>query len=206
MIKVIDDPNETNAFVLPGMPPQTLVPTRPTAPTNTAHPPGGKVYIFTGMLKICADDDGIASVLGHEIAHNVASHSAERMSQSVILLISQLFAFALGIDPGFGNALLNLVFSMPGSRKQEAEADYIGLLMMARSCFRPEAAVELWRRMEKEAGYSPPQFLSTHPTSKNRAVMVESWLPEARDKLNQSDCAATIGYNEDFHSFLDGVS
>lgn len=94
--------------------------------------PGGKVFVFTGILPICKGEDGLATVLGHEIAHNVAHHAAERMSQAGILGIAAvLLWFFLGIGDE-SRIFADLVFSRPGSRAQESEADYIGLLMMVR--------------------------------------------------------------------------
>lgn len=167
--------------------------------------PGGKVFVFRGILDVCQGEDGLAAVLGHEIAHNVAHHAAERMSQSGILLLLALAgSFLIGVDPGIGQYVTKLAFELPGSRKQEEEADYIGLLMMAESCYDPSAAMGLWSRMEQEeknmtAGRgAPPQFLSTHPSSHNRLEKIRDWLPQAEDKLRQSDCGMTAGYARDF--------
>ena len=133
-------------------------------------------------------------MLGHEIAHNVAHHAAERMSQSVMLLPLGIIAFiAGGIDPSIFRAGTSLAFTLPGSRKQEAEADYIGLLMMAESCYDPSAALGLWERMEKQEQGTPPQFLSTHPSSHNRLDKIRDWLPQAETKREDSDCRPMIG-------------
>lgn len=153
--------------------------------------PGGKVFVFRGILRLCETDDGLAAVLSHEISHNVAHHAAERMSQSVltwpILLIGQFF---FGVDVGISSLFLNLAFTLPFSRAQEEEADYIGLQMMAASCYQPSAAAGLWARMEQEEKNSPPQFLSTHPSSHNRLGKIQSWLPDAQAKYENSDCKA----------------
>jgi hypothetical protein len=173
-VHVIDDPMK-NAFVIPG----------------------GKVFVFSGILDICQDDDGLAAVLGHEIAHNVAHHAAERMSKSNILLGVVMAGFLLiGIDPGIGNLLTEFAFTRPGSRSQESEADYIGLLMMSESCYRPEAAMELWARMEKEEQNSPPQFMSTHPSNHNRLEQIRGWLPEAEAKRDGSECSSMNGFGK----------
>lgn len=157
--------------------------------------PGGKVFVFSGILDVCKDDDGLAAVLGHEIAHNVAHHAAERMSKSNILLGVVMGAFLLiGVDPGIGNLLTEFAFTRPGSRSQESEADYIGLLMMSESCYKPEAAMDLWARMEEEEQNSPPQFMSTHPSNHNRLEQIRGWLPEAEAKRDSSDCASMGGY------------
>ena len=153
--------------------------------------PGGKVFVFRGILDVCQGDDGLAAVLGHEIAHNVAHHAAERASQTVILLpIGILVWLGTGVDPSILRFGTSLAFTLPGSRKQEAEADHIGLLMMAESCYYPSAAIDLWGRMEKEEQGAPPQFLSTHPSSHNRQDRIRDWLPEAEVKRESSDCTA----------------
>lgn len=161
--------------------------------------PGGKVFVFSGILDVCQGDDGLAAVLGHEIAHNVAHHAAERMSQSNFLLaFAVIGSLLLGIDAGFGNLFVDYAFMRPGSRAQESEADYIGLLMMAESCYNPEAAMELWARMEKEEQGAPPQFLSTHPSNHNRLEKIREWLPEADMKREEGDCGGIGGYGTCF--------
>lgn len=117
------------------------------------------------------------------------------MSQAVVLLpIGALAWLAGGIDPSIFNAATSLAFTLPGSRKQEEEADYIGLLMMAESCYDPSAAVGLWDRMEKAEKGAPPQFLSTHPSSHNRMGKIQGWLPDAQVKRESSGCYGTSGY------------
>ncbi|OKO91608.1 Mitochondrial metalloendopeptidase OMA1 [Penicillium subrubescens] len=153
-VHVIVDDGNANAFVLPG----------------------GKVFVYTGILPICQDEDGLAAVLGHEIAHVVARHPAERMSNSfltlgTVFLISLLF----DVSGNLSSMLVNLMWSLPNSRTQEAEADNIGLMMMAKACFNPEAAVRLWRRMQEQEKAAPPQFMSTHPSSYNREEAIRGW-------------------------------
>ena len=176
-VKVINDPEQKNAFVLPG----------------------GKVFVFSGILPICAGEDGLAAVLGHEIAHNVARHNGERLSHQIYLLpITVLLAYVLDISGGLSQFVLDLVLNRPGSRKMESEADYIGLLMMAKACYEPSAVVGLWERMAKAEQYAPPQFLSTHPTSKNRGTVIQEWLPQAQQQRAQSDCGSLGTYAHDF--------
>lgn len=180
-VHVINDPQK-NAFVIPG----------------------NKVFVFSGILDVCQDDDGLAAVLGHEIAHNVAHHAAERMSQFSILLVGGIIVwFSLGTDPGMLQMVANLAFSLPGSRSQEREADYIGLLMMAESCYDPEAAVGLWARMEKEEEGAPPQFMSTHPSSHDRQEKIRDWMPEAETKRENSGCYLTSRFANDFKKTVD---
>jgi len=176
-VHVIDDPMK-NAFVIPG----------------------GKVFVFRGILDVAQGEDGLAAVLGHEIAHNVAHHAAERMSQNFVVLIPAMAAaLLLGLDPGFGRLLTNLVFTLPGSRAQESEADFIGLMMMAESCYDPHAAMGLWAAMEQEEkaqGQAVPQFISTHPSNHNRLEKIREWLPQAEEKREQSECGAVSGYGK----------
>lgn len=168
---VIKDDSTKNAFVIPG----------------------GKVFVFSGILPICGDDDGLAAVMSHEIAHTVAHHAAETMSKSFIALAALVVAgLAIGDSTminHMGRILIDLVYLRPGSRKQEAEADYIGLMMMAQACYRPEKAVTLWERMASSELGSVPQFLSTHPSHAKRIQNIQQWLPEAKLKSEMSDCA-----------------
>ena len=182
-VRVIDDRGQKNAFVLPG----------------------GKVFVFSGILEVTKDEDGLAAVLGHEIAHNVAHHAAEQASRSILLLPVGIAAFlAAGIDPSILRFITNLLFALPGSRKQEEEADYIGLLMMSESCYDPKAAMRLWSAMEKEEnGQAPPQFMSTHPSNHNRLEKIQSWLSEAEDKFEQSDCAVTASHMGGFRQAVE---
>ncbi|KPI40118.1 Mitochondrial metalloendopeptidase OMA1 [Cyphellophora attinorum] len=176
-VHVIDDPDMMNAFVIPG----------------------GKVFVFTGILPICKDEDGVAAVLGHEIAHNVAHHVSERMSQSVITMAFALVvSLLLDVSGGLAQDVASLLLSMPNSRTQEKEADHIGLLMMAEACYDPKSAIDLWTRMaEKEKG-APPQFMSTHPTSYNRRELIRGWIPQAEAKFEEGGCAATFQHKQGF--------
>ncbi len=163
------------------------------------------MFVFTGLLPITKDEAGLAAVLGHEIAHNVAHHLAERISQSIIvagtaIIIASLF----DISGQLSNGIANLALSLPNSRTQEQEADHIGLLMMAESCYDPEAAVDLWTRMAQAEQGSPPQFLSTHPTSYNRRELIKQWLPEARLKYEQAECGMVGRYAGDFKQAFQG--
>ncbi|KAJ6263291.1 hypothetical protein Dda_1853 [Drechslerella dactyloides] len=196
-VTVIDS-EETNAFVIPG----------------------GKVFVFTGILPVCGNDDGLAAVLGHEIGHNVARHVAEQMSRGIFLVAAAWIVEMLwGVPGGFSQMLLQLAIDRPRSRAQEAEADYIGLLMMAKSCFDPRAAVTFciwyietmltdnrWERMqvvEKKMGGAPPELLSTHPSSERRQTELAALLPKAYQAAMDSDCAVTNNYVSQFRKFTD---
>lgn len=132
--------------------------------------PGGKVFVFSGLLPIARNENGLAAVLGHEIAHNLAGHVGERMSGEIginILLYSLIFltgGIAILGTHFIGGAILDLLFSRPMGRKQESEADYIGLMMMAEACFDPREALGFWMRMEQAQQGEPPEWISTHPS------------------------------------------
>jgi hypothetical protein len=182
-VHVIDEPNEKNAFVVPG----------------------GKVFVFSGIIPICQDENGVATVLGHEIAHNVAHHTAERISRSLFVFLISLAATALfDVSGTTSKYITDLVLSLPNGRTQEAEADHIGLLLMARSCFDPNAAIGFWHRMAQAEKYAPPQFLSTHPSSHNREGLIRGWLPEARTIYDSSECGSTSAWAKDFKMAFEG--
>lgn len=113
------------------------------------------------------------------------------MSQAPLILIGVIALSFFDVSFYSGKMLLDLFLSMPASRKHEAEADYIGLLMMAQGCYRPEAAMDFWARMEKTGQRGPPQILSTHPSNHNREEKIREWLPEAISKAETSECADT---------------
>lgn len=113
----------------------------------------------------------------------------------------------LGVPDVLSLLGIDLFLRKPGSRDQEAEADYIGLMLMAQACFDPAEAIELWIRFqeeEKRLGGTLPQFLDTHPSSRNRMEKVLGWLPEARRKQEESDCQSTLGYASEFRKAFGG--
>ncbi|CAO3668018.1 unnamed protein product [Umbelopsis ramanniana] len=168
---VIESP-EKNAFVLPG----------------------GKVFVFTGIIPIVQNEDGMAAVLGHEIAHQLARHSGEKLSFAKILFVLQITLSLIGIDPSFifNQLMLNFGIMMPFSRKCETEADSIGLQLMAQACFDPHEATRVWQRMEASGGKEVPQFASTHPSHKNRVQRLEKELPKALSVRSSSDCSTEM--------------
>jgi len=151
--------------------------------------PGGKVVFYTGIMPICADDDGVAVVMGHEIAHAVARHGNERMSQG---LLAQFGGAALSVavssQPSATQDLFmtafgvgaNLGVLLPFSRKHESEADKLGLVFMTMAGYNPEKAPEFWQRMAGGGGNQPPEFLSTHPNSATRIKDLTNYIPIAR--------------------------
>jgi len=148
--------------------------------------PGGKVFVHTGMLQIMQDDDGIAAVLGHEIAHQLARHVAEGLSYGVLFSLIRL-ATMMVLDLGSLNDLFfKMILSLPHSRRHENEADYIGLLLMAEACFDPRAAEKVWQRMAAAGQSGGIEFLSTHPSTKNRITNMQAWIPEAQKRREQN--------------------
>lgn len=154
--------------------------------------PGGKVVFYTGILPICKSEDGIAVVMGHEVAHAIAEHGRERMSRAMVAQgVTQVGAAAAGIYTGdqrvmeiAGQVLgvgTNLGGVLPNSRKQESEADKIGLIFMAMAGYQPKEAVAFWQRMA-EAGKNsqkPPKLLSTHPADATRIAELEKNMDKA---------------------------
>ncbi|GAA5856215.1 hypothetical protein JCM8547_000824 [Rhodosporidiobolus lusitaniae] len=142
--------------------------------------PNGHIFVFTGILDVAKDADGLAVVLGHEIAHQVARHSAERMSGMKIFYGLALLLSSLGIDFGISQLFLNYTLTLPNSRKNETEADLIGLRLANAACFDIREGEHLWQRMgaAEEAPGVDMSFLSTHPSSKNRTVKVREWAQE----------------------------
>ncbi len=152
--------------------------------------PGGKVAIYSGILPLTQSADGLAVVMGHEIAHALSHHGAERMAQQRLAEFGQIAVnmASSDMDPGKRRAIMGAFglgaqygVMLPFSRKHESEADYIGLILMSRACFNPEEAVPFWERMSQanSARGTPPQFASTHPSDTTRIQQLKSWMPEA---------------------------
>ncbi len=150
--------------------------------------PGGKVVVYTGLLPIAQDENGLAVVMGHEIAHAIANHGNERMSQGLLVqmggvALSQaiknkpketqsLFMTAFGVGTTIGAML-------PFSRLHESEADRLGLIFMAMAGYDPHAAVPFWQRMSEGKSGGQPEFLSTHPSDETRIANIKKTIPEA---------------------------
>ena len=149
--------------------------------------PGGKVVFYTGILPICDNEDGIAAVMGHEVAHAFARHGQERMSQAMAQQGLSL-AVAYGTKDDKNSKIWNIVYGIGSqvgmlaySRTHESEADKLGLIFMLMAGYNGEEAAEVWVRMSKRAGKSNrPQFLSTHPSNESRIKLLKEYLPEAR--------------------------
>jgi len=149
--------------------------------------PGGKVVVYTGLLPVTMDETGLAVVMGHEIAHAIARHGNERMSQQLLVMAGGIgLAVATSEKPqltrdiflasyGIGSTLGVLNYS----RKHESEADKMGLVFMAMAGYNPEKAVDFWERMAESGGAKPPELISTHPSSDKRISDIQEFLPIA---------------------------
>ncbi|MGE3537748.1 MAG: M48 family metallopeptidase [Candidatus Tectimicrobiota bacterium] len=147
--------------------------------------PGGKVAVYTGLFKYTHNEAGLATVLAHEVAHALARHGAERVSQNMLGQLT-LGALQAGVQSGDGIIMqgvrlaYGLGVALPFNRSQELEADHIGLILMAQAGYDPHEAIALWERMAADQrGAGPPEFLSTHPAESSRIQQLERWLPEA---------------------------
>lgn len=172
---VIQDDKQVNAFALPG----------------------GKVAVYTGILPVTKDEAGLATVMGHEVAHAIARHGGERVSQGLLVqggLIAAQVAMA-NRDPQTVQLVTGLLGAgaavgvvLPFSRAQESEADRLGLIYMAKAGYDPRAAIGFWQRMEQAAQRrgNPPEFLSTHPSHGTRVRQIEQWIPEAMQHYQPS--------------------
>jgi predicted Zn-dependent protease len=160
-IKVIDDPKSVNAWAMAG----------------------GKMAIYSGLvIQLKATDDELAQVLGHEIAHALANHSAEKMS---VAMVSSIGVVAVGIAADRKGLALTgaalaaaLAVQRPNSRAAESEADQIGIELAAKAGYDPQAAITLWQKMAQVGGKGPPEFLSTHPSPANREKKLAEYVPE----------------------------
>lgn len=150
--------------------------------------PGGKVAFYTGILPVCKDDTGIAVVMGHEVAHAIAKHGSERMSQEMALQLGGMaLSEAMSSKPEETQALWMNVFGvgaqvgvmLPFSRQHESEADRMGLIFMAMAGYDPRQAPKFWERMATGGGSAPPEFLSTHPSDATRIRQLNEYLAEA---------------------------
>lgn len=149
--------------------------------------PGGKVVVYTGILPVTQDEQSLAVVMGHEIAHAIARHGNERMSQGVAL---QLGGVAISVAMAEKPALTQNIFlqsygigSQLGilaySRNHETEADKLGLMFMAMAGYNPESAIGFWQRMSSAGGQAPPEILSTHPSDETRIATLKDFMPQA---------------------------
>lgn len=159
--------------------------------------PGGKVAVYSGILPVAKNANGLAVIMGHEIAHAIARHGAERMAHQKLVQIGTLAAGAAvsDMDPAQQRAVMAALgvgaqygVLLPFSREHESEADYMGLIYVAKACFDPTEAPKLWERMgQASGGRGPAQFMSTHPSHETRIRQFEKWMPEAL-KIRAEKC------------------
>ncbi len=151
--------------------------------------PGGKIAVYTGILPIARNQDALAAIMGHEIAHALLRHSAERMAQQKLV---QLGSMAAGMavsdmDPQQQRAVMAVMGAgaqygvlLPFSRDHESEADEVGLMLAAAACYDPREAIGLWERMgQASGGQAPPEFMSTHPSGSTRISHLQALMPQA---------------------------
>jgi predicted Zn-dependent protease len=165
----------------------------PSDEVNAFCLPGGKIAVYTGLVPVAQDADAMAIVIGHEISHALLRHGAQRMTEQKLAQLGQVAGAMSGMDQqqlqtvmavyGYGRAL-------PYARKQESQADELGLMLAAAACFDPRAAVPLWQRMEQASGGGgQPEFASTHPDPGTRIQALEALMPKAMD-YRQRFCEA----------------
>ncbi len=149
--------------------------------------PGGKVVVYTGIMPFTKDEAGLAVVMGHEIAHAVANHGGERLSQQLAVVLGGVsLDVALQQQPAQTRELFNLAYGVGStlgtlaySRTHEYEADKLGMVFMAMAGYRPERALSFWEDMAAIPGSAPPELLSTHPGSENRIKEIRAYIPKA---------------------------
>ncbi|KAF9228591.1 hypothetical protein BS17DRAFT_772208 [Gyrodon lividus] len=163
----------------------------------------GNIVVFTGILPICKDEQGLAAVLGHEIGHVVARHAPERYSSSKVFILIAFLLQSIGLDIGVTNLLSKLLLELPNSRTQELEADTIGMRITARACYDPQATLEMQERLakyEQAHGGSSLEFLRTHPGAMRRIQHLEELVAEAQSiRASSPQCA---GMHDSIKQFL----
>ena len=179
-VSLVDDPKTVNAWCMPG----------------------GKIAVYSGLLPVTQDEAGLAVVVGHEVAHAVARHGGERMSQSLAaeVLLGIADVSLSKMDPHEKDALMTALVGAgtlgvlyPYSRVQEAEADEMGLYIAAFAGYDPRSAIGLWTRMGQMGGDKPPEILSTHPSDASRLEHMKELMPEALKKYEEGRGAASKG-------------
>lgn len=180
-------------------------------PPNAFILPNGKIFIFLSILGICGNDDGLATVLSHELSHQLARHTSEQLSkQPFYLALLAIMYMATGVD-WLSSVFINGVLKMPASREMEVEADHIGCTLMARLCFNIHESVKFWQRMSDweaqaevrsrgggVAAASLQEFFLTHPGTPRRIANIEKWMPELENIRESSGC-----YEHQFGLFMD---
>ena len=162
--------------------------------------PGGKIVVYEGLMKIISSDDELAVVLGHEVAHAVAKHSNERMSQQMLAQYgAQVLSGALSNKSAAVKTIAGQVYGIGAqygmmlqfSRKHESEADYMGLILMTMAGYTPDVAVGFWQKMSAGGSSSTPEFMSTHPSDKTRISDIQKNLPDIKEKYGKTTANAS---------------
>lgn len=155
--------------------------------------PGGKIVVYSGILPITQNEAGLAAVMGHEVAHALANHGQQRMSAAQIQQLGAVAGNLVLANKPENQELFNMAYGMgsnvgvmlPFSRSHESEADQIGLLLMAIAGYEPMAAADLWQRMQAQEKGTPPEFLSTHPSSNTRIANIRNWAPGIKEEAKK---------------------
>jgi len=173
-VAIVDDPKTVNAWCMAG----------------------GRMAIYTGLInKLQLTDDEMAQIMGHEISHALANHTAERMSRAIATTLGVVAIGAASDNTGAAmvgaGAAAKLALELPNSRTAESEADRIGMELAVRAGYDPDAAVTLWQKMGAEGGSRPPEFLSTHPAPGNREGSLAAMIPQMR-LLNPSGVKSAV--------------
>jgi predicted Zn-dependent protease len=147
--------------------------------------PGGKMAVYTGLLPVAQNQDAMAVVMGHEITHALLRHGAQRMSEQKLAQMGQMAGAMSGMDQSQMQAVMAVYGygrALPYARKQETQADEMGLMLAAAACFNPEEAIPLWERMgQASGGEAPPEFSSTHPNPGTRIQNLQALMPKAME-------------------------
>lgn len=152
--------------------------------------PGGKIGVYTGLLKVTANQSQLAAVIGHEVSHVLAGHSASRVSNEMAAQLGvSVLASTTGLSPDMMGMGANLLLLLPFSRGDESEADVLGQQLMARAGFDPAEAANLWVNMAKASNGAPPELLSTHPSASTRIQDLDNNLPKVRPLYEQARAA-----------------
>jgi predicted Zn-dependent protease len=170
--------------------------------SNAFALPGGNIAVLSGLLDVARTEDQLAAVIGHEVAHVLARHGSERLTQQKLAETGRMaVGIAIGdLDPATQGAVMGalglgtqLGVLMPFSRVHETEADRIGLILMARACYDPRAAVQVWENMARATRGGPPEFLSTHPSPGSRIEDIRGFMDEATKAREEAGCPPLAG-------------
>lgn len=180
-------------------------------PPNAFILPNGKIFIFSSILPICKNDDGLATVLSHELSHQLAHHSGEQISKSPFYLMLSVILYSITGTSQLNDLLISGLLQLPASREMESEADHIGCELLAKSCFNLQEAINFWNRMADQeiklsgqagggAALQLQEFFSTHPATSKRIHDIESWMPALRQLKENAGC-----YDHHLGSFRDST-